>query len=182
MRKRMPASSDATLFASSSAVVDASILFSFIMIRQLKNLASSFQVLLMTPLVYGEVKNRSQRKLVDGLVKRGLIEHTEPDVHEDYLAASIARRAFGRDVSDADRQACVVAAERGHVLLVQDEPMRRTAVNVLRMDANNVLDTVDCLKRLVLNGDITESEGKKLLDCINKDRLPRKPLQWDARE
>jgi len=182
MRKRMPASPDATLFASSSAVVDASILFNFIMIRQLENLARSFQVLLITPLVYGEVKNRKQRKLVDELVKKGLIEYTEPDVHEEYLATSMAHRAYGKEVSDADKEACVVARSRGYLLLVQDEPMRKIATKGLKMDASKILDTVDCIKRLVLSGDITEFEGKEMLERINKDRLPRKPLQWDGRE
>jgi len=180
MRKGKPANRDPTLFASSSAVIDASVLFNFILVGQLENLACSFQVLLITPLVYGEVKNRKQRKLVDALVKKALIEHVEADVHEDYSAASVAHRAFGKEVGDADREACVIAGLRGHVLLVQDEPMRKIAIKELKMDVSNILDTVDCLKRLVRKGDINESKGKELLERINEDRRPRKPLQWEA--
>lgn len=169
------------LFSSLSAVVDSSILFSFLFIGQLENLACSFQVLLVTPLVYGEVKNRKQRTVVDDLVKRGLIEHVEPDVHESYYAAVIAQKAYGKEVGDADREAVAVARCRGCSLLFEDTPMGKVARDI-GIDRELTHNTVECLKRLSDEGSLTVDEARQHLESINERRVRRRlrRLDWEG--
>jgi len=168
------------LFSSPCAVVDSSILFSFLSIGQLENLVRSFRPVLMTPLVYGEVKNPNQRTLVDGLVKRGLIERVEPDIHESYCAAAMAQRAYGREVTDADREAVAVARRRGCSLLFEDTPMGKVARDV-GIDTELTYNTVKCLKRLCSDGSLTVDQAQEHLKSINQRRIRRRlrPLVWE---
>jgi predicted nucleic acid-binding protein len=162
------------------AIVDSSILFTFIQIGCLDMLISSFGHLCITPLLKKEITNQDQLQMIEKLIVLGQVVVLEPTADEDFRATSIfPKKAFNKEVSDTDREAVAVARCRGMVMLLEDTPMTKVA-RAAGLDVNMMFDTVKCLKLLVENNMLELTAALSHLEIINNQRTLRrhKALQW----
>jgi predicted nucleic acid-binding protein len=166
---------------SASAVVDSSILFSFINIDCLKQLAISFNGLMITPRLKGEIIQSRQLALVQKLIRLGHIALVSPSAEESFTAAVIcAQHAYGKKVSEADREAIAIAKCRGTPLLFEDTPMAKVARD-MGFDHEKMFNTVRCLKKLAYDGVIDERTALSHLAVINSKRTACRLrfLRWE---
>jgi hypothetical protein len=181
MRDRSSEGNDQPEFLSARALVDSSILFSFININCLEQLAIAFGGLAITPQLEREIIRPKQRVLVEDLIRRGLIGVIQPTIDESFRAAIFEKRAFGKEVSEADREAVALAYCRGMILLFEDTPMSKVARDV-GIYQSKIFNTARCLKKLIANGALNRSKARSHLRAINTRRIKHRlrAIPWEG--
>ncbi|MCD6283518.1 hypothetical protein J7J84_08000 [bacterium] len=180
MRDRSSGGSDRPEFLSARVLVDSSILFSFININCLEQLAVAFGGLAITPQIEREIIRPKQRVLVGDLKRRGLISVIQPTIDESFRAAIFEKRAFGKEVSEVDREVVALAYCRGMILLFEDTPMSKVARDV-GINQSKMFNTVRCLKKLIATGALNRSKARSHLEAINARRTKHrlKAIPWE---
>lgn len=162
------------------AVLDSSILYNFVLIDCVEHLLCAFELLAITPRLRSEMSKLDILASINTLINEKRIVVLEPTVEECFQAAVVfSRIAFGKNISETDRESIAVAKLRGLRLLFEDTPMRKAAREV-GLEESRMFNTVLCLQKLVDCGRLEGEEAQEYLAKINEQRLMHRhpALRW----
>jgi predicted nucleic acid-binding protein len=163
------------------SVLDSSILCNFVLINCVEHLVCAFELLAITPRLRSEMSKRDVLASINTLIRENRIVVLEPTAEESFQAAVVfSKSAFGKYISETDRESIAVAKLRGLRLLFEDTPMRKVAREV-GLEETRMFNTVQCLQKLVECGRLESEEAQKHFAKINEQRvIHRHPaLHWE---
>ncbi len=163
------------------AVMDSSILYNFVLIGCVDHLVCAFEQLAITPRLRSEMSKHDILASINKHVAVKRIVVLDPTLEENFVAVSIVSRgAYGKSLSETDKEIISIAKSRGLKVLSEDTPMRKVAIEQ-GIRESDLFNTRECLQKLVDCGRLELEEAKTHFVKINEQRvLHRHPaLPWE---
>jgi hypothetical protein len=152
-----------------------------VLIDCVEHLVCAFERLAITPRLRSEMSKHNILASINECIVSKRIVVLIPTLEENFRAVSIvSRAAYGKSLSETDKEAISIAKSRGLRVLFEDTPMRKIALEI-GMKESDLFNTVDCLQKLVDCGRLEIEVAQKHLAKINEQRvIHRHPaLHWE---